>query len=197
MSIKTIGQLIALSTFLFACIKENNSQTRSNIKIDVSNYYGVDGAGWSLWGNLADSQWQSNTFSIEEINLFSSLDKVDLNGTTTPDSVNQYSHDPTFNYGYIPSIYPIPVKKEFSIKPYFNKGFSGQVIFKYVIVDSMFNSLAKGAIRVQAKTYGQYSNSTVKFTPNIPDGLFRFYYTLSSQTDKHFYKSWGNIEKTN
>ena len=142
---------------------------------------------------LADGQWQSKIFTSAEQNLFITLDTANLAGTTTPDSVleiaNQYN-----------CIFPNPFSLSSGTQDYFrfNSGYSGQLIFKYVIVNSSLVAVDKNAIRIQATSYpstpGDPSSSNlINIAPNIPIGEYRLYFTLSSQNSRHFYKSWGNI----
>ncbi|MEO7043669.1 MAG: hypothetical protein ABI091_00075, partial [Ferruginibacter sp.] len=126
------------------------------------------------------------------LNLFTSLDTANLAGTTTPAAVLE-TYSPRRN-----SIIPNPFSTSFQIFFEFNTGFSGQFVFKYVIVDSLMNSLDKRAITMRASVFGPgnvSTSNTISILPNVPAGRFRLYYTLSSQANQHFYKSWGNIQR--
>ena len=151
--------------------------------IDVSKQWSIDGLG-NIISSPGDGQWQPTQFTAQELNLFGSLDTANLSGTTTPGSVVQYPS------GYI-STYPNPFATFPALSLRFNSGYSGQIIFKCVIVDSTMTPQFKLATRLIV------SNSTVNmvFNPTIPVGRFRLFFTLSAQSNPHFYKNWGNIQK--
>jgi hypothetical protein len=175
-----------ISVLIVSCNKDQNS-------IDVSQQWLIDYNGNLVQGpgdGVNDGQWGSKVYTTTEQNLFVGLDTADLTGTTVPDSVLSSS-----------TIVPNPFKTQVFFSFTFTPGFSGRVEFKYVIVDDHMSTLDKGAIRVQATpnmnfpSYPSNSGSII-FTPNVPVGKFRIYYSLSAASAPSFYTSWGNIEKT-
>ena len=177
-------------TISFVSCNKSNDAT-NNASIDVSAQWQIDALGNLILG-LPDGQWQSKTFSTAELNLFTSLDTANLNGTATPTAVlenNNLRHN---------SIYPNPFTSTFYIQFGFTPGYSGQFVFKSVIVDSLMNPVDKKVVRMQATVFGpgNVSNSNaVGFASSLTVGRYRLYYTLSSQANPHFYKSWGNIQR--
>jgi len=176
--------LLATSVFL-SCGKSDDSKNGTHV-IDVSAQWQIDVLG-NLMAGSADGQWKAQAFTNEELGLFANLDTADLAGTESPTAVVE---DP-------PSyIFPNPFNSRFLIQFGFNPGFSGEFVFKSVIVDSLMNPLDKIVVRMQASDFGNVSYShVIAFAPNLPVGRFRIYYTLSSQANKNFYKSWGNIQR--
>ncbi|MEO6833393.1 MAG: hypothetical protein ABI169_14395, partial [Chitinophagaceae bacterium] len=152
--------------------------------IDVSKQWSID-FQHNVISSFGDGQWQNKTFTAQELNLFSSLDTTNLSGTTTPSSVIESS--PGYN-----SCYPNPFTTVYALSLWFADGYSGQIALKFVVVDSTMMPYTNGTARLNVIN----SSINVTFNPTIPVGRFRFYYTLSSQANQHFYKSWGNIQKT-
>jgi hypothetical protein len=180
--------LLAIIVFV-SCGKSNDSKNTS-AAIDVSAQWQIDALGNLILG-LPDGQWQAKTFTNTELSLFASLDTANLSGTTAPTTVLE--NPTTYN-----SIFPNPFNSVFDIHFGFNPGFSGQFVFKSVIVDSLMNPLDKKVVRMQASIFGPGNVSTsniIAIAPNLPIGRFRIYYTLSSQGSQHFYESWGNIQR--
>jgi len=186
MKIKLLKFFIVLSVFATACKKD------SNHSIDVSKQWKVDNLGLLISG-LSDGQWENKTFSAQELNLFKSLDTVDLTGTTMPDSVLE-EKPVSHNYAF-----PNPFKQTTNLSFGFSPRFSGQLVLKYVIVNGDFTVVKKSAIRIQATVCScpSFSSSSgiIDLLTNIPRGQFRLYYTLSSKGNDHFYRTWGNIEE--
>lgn len=152
--------------------------------IDVSKQWILDNIGVVI-SSPFDGQWQTKTFTSQELDLFNSLDTTNLNGTTSPLSVVETS--PGYN-----SIFPNPFMGEHALALRFNTGFSGQIVIKAVVVDSTMTPYSKVSARLNVEN----ASTILAFAPTIPVGRFRLYYTLSSQANPHFYKSWGNIQKT-
>jgi hypothetical protein len=186
MKINLFKLSIILLVLATACKKDSNNS------IDVSKQWKIDNLGVLISG-LGDGQWGNKTFSAQELNLFTSLDTVDLTGTTMPDSV--WEEKPVSNnYAF-----PNPFKQTTNLFFRFSPRFSGQIVLKYVIVNGDFNVVKKSAIRIQATVCScpsfSSSSGVIDLLPNVAIGQFRLYYTLSSQGNNHFYKTWGNIEK--
>ncbi|MEO8853452.1 MAG: hypothetical protein ABI359_06715 [Ginsengibacter sp.] len=186
MKIKLFKLFIIVSFLATACNKSSDNT------IDVSKQWKVDNFG-TLISGLTDGQWENKTFSTQELSLFSSLDTVSLTGTTMPDSVLEekpISH----NYAF-----PNPFNQTTQLFLSFSPRFSGQVVLKYVIVDGDFKIVDKSAIRIQATVCScpsfSSSSGVIDLMPNVPSGRYRLYYTLSSQGNNHFYKTWGNIQE--
>jgi hypothetical protein len=178
---------LATSVLTIACNKKNNNS------VDVSQQWKTDDAG-ALLSGLSDGQWANKNFTAQELSLFNSLDTIDLTGTTTPDSVFE---EKPLSHNYI---FPNPFHLAAKLYLNFPSQFSGQLVVKYVIVNSNFNVVYKAAVRLQATvcpacTNSFSSNGFIDLTPIIPSGQFRIYYTLSSQASPDFYKTWGNIQK--
>ncbi len=57
------------------------------------------------------------------------------------------------------------------------------------------NSTMTSHFKVATRLNVSGSFISIAFNPTIPVGKFRFFYSLSSQSNPHFYKSWGNIQK--
>ena len=178
-----------LAVFIIISCNKNSDTGNTTTPIDVSAQWKFDLLGYPILA-LADGQWQSKTFTSNELNLFNSLDTANLSGTTTPASVVETP-------GSYNSIYPNPFNSVFAMYFRFTTGYSGPFVFKCVIVDSLMNPIVKKVIRLQATVSpvpGNPSSSNFQIMPNIPIGRFRLYYTLNSQANPHFYKSWGNIQ---
>lgn len=189
---KQLFHLFFLSVILISCSK-TESPSEQLTTIDVSKQWLVGSARQLILG-LGDGQWQTKVFTTQEQNLFASLDTANLVGTSKPDSVLESPI--SYNCAY-----PNPFASENRLSFRFTNGFNGQIELKFVIVDSLLRTLDKGAMRVQATSYPQIplnpsSSNELTIKPNIPIGTFRLYYTLSSQLNQHFYKSWGNIQRT-
>ena len=103
--------------------------------IDVSKQWLITIQG-EVISSPGDDQWQSKTFTTQEMNLFSSLDTANLSGTTAPDSVTGTPH------GYN-ATYPNPFMTSYALSLHFSDGYSGQIVFKCVIVDSTMTSQFK------------------------------------------------------
>jgi hypothetical protein len=161
---------------LSSCDKEEKTAG----KIDVSTQWNIDPIGVII--SAPDTgQWNRKIFTDTELSLFTSLDTVNLAGSTTPVMVRD-----TLNYAF-----PNPFSNYHILTFKFNDNFSGEVVIKYVIVDSRLNAVDKKVGRVNSNSgYG-----AVSMAPDLSPGQYRLYYTLSSQANPHFYQSWGNIEK--
>lgn len=180
MTTKLMCYLFFALIIISSCIKKSDTEVAT---IDVSKQWSFDPIG-NVILSLGDGQWQSKTFTTQELNLFSSLDTANLSGTTTPSSVLETP--PGYN-----STYPNPFTTVNALSLRFANGYSGQIVFKCVVVDSTMTSYFKVATRLNVSS----SSINIAFNPTIPVGRFRIYYTLSSQSSPHFYKSWGNIQK--
>ena len=182
--IKIICYIISASAFLSSCAKNTETNISAANTIDVSKQWKIDPNGIVLL-SLGDGQWQTKMYTTQELSLFSNLDTADLNGTTTPTSVLETP--PNFN-----STAPNPFSSVIILPLRFGGAFSGRIVFKCVITDSTMTPYFK------ASSLLNVSNSTtaLALNPPLPIGRFRLYFTLSSVTDPHFYKSWGNIQKT-
>ncbi|MGN6248048.1 MAG: hypothetical protein ACTHNG_06810 [Ginsengibacter sp.] len=186
MKTKLFKLFIIVSVLATACNKDSNNS------IDVSKQWKIDNLGELILG-LNDGQWGNKAFSGQELNLFKSLDTVDLTGTTMPDSV--FEEKPvSHNYAF-----PNPFNQTTNLSFSFSPKFSGQVVLKYVIVNSDFSVVKDSAIRIQSTVCScpSYSSSSgvIDLLPDVTKGQFRLYYTLSSQGHDHFYKTWGTIEE--
>lgn len=173
-----------IALLIFSACNEKDDSAAVVTTIDVSKQWTIDPLGVAI-NSLSDGQWQTKTFTSQELNLFNSLDTANLNGTTIPGSV--VDTPPGYN-----STFPNPFTTFNALGLRFNNGFSGQIVLKAVIVDSTFTSYFK----ISTKLNVQNTSTILQFNPTIPPGRFRFYYTLSSQASPHFFKSWGNIQKT-
>jgi hypothetical protein len=180
-----------ITILLISCGKANNNGQPA--EIDVSAQWQINSVGQLVLG-LNDGQWKNKVFTTEEQNLFASLDTVNLSGTIKPDSV--FETTPLSNNYTFPN--PFTTYNQLQFR--FTNDYSGQLVLKYVIVDSLMNPVNKAAVKFQAAVcLGcplHPSSSLITITPNLPTGRFRLYYSLSSQSNQHFYKSWGNIQKT-
>ena len=189
MKVNQISNFI-LASFLFIFCSKNNDSNNVTTPIDVSAQWKTDALG-DLLSGLSDQQWQAKIFNSAEQNLFNSLDTANLSGTTTPGAVLEIP----YRYN---CIYPTPFNSQFQMTFRFTAGFSGQFVFKCVIVDSLMNPIDKKTAKLQATVYpgpGNSSSTTIAIMPNVPIGRFRLYFTLSSQANAPFYKSWGNIQR--
>ncbi len=126
-------------------------------------------------------QWESKPFSIEEMQLFASLDTTNLSGTIKPTEVTKPR-----------VVYPNPFSNTFSFPFSFNKDFSGNVILRLVIVDQSLKPVLKNAVRLSVDS----GYAAIALRPDLAPGNYRLYYTLSAQSSPHFFKSWGNIQYT-
>jgi len=166
----------------YGCKKSEGSLNPTPVT-DVNQQWLID-----LLGNVISvqgtEQWQRHqNFSPQELSLFKSLDTSNLSGTTTPDSVIQIPGNS--NYAF-----PNPFTNGHLLHFEFTNGYSGDYVLKYVVVDTLLHAIDKKVSRI----YSGANN--IAIIPNIPVGRFRLYYTLSSQVSPHFFKCWGNIQKT-
>jgi len=181
MTAKSICYLIFALLIISSCSKKDDPEAPI---IDVSKQWSIDPLG-NVISSTGDRQWQATTFTEAELNLFSSLDTADLSGTNAPAFVLETP--PTYS-----SIYPNPFITVHSLSLRFDNGYFGRIVFKCVIVDSTMTPHFKLATRL----FIPNASINLSFNPTLPVGRFRFFYTLSSQTKPHFYKNWGNIQKT-
>lgn len=187
-------KLIQLVPAIFICLllnacNKSNSPGNQITQIDVSNQWWFDVSGNMLTGP-GDNQWKATTFTAQELSLFSNLDTANLIGTTTPGSVLLAS-------GSHHALYPNPFSSSQQLPFSFPNGYAGQFVLKLVYVDSLMNPLLKKVVRLRSNAYPPPTTSGVAviIQPIIPVGRLRLYYTLSSASDPHFFKCWGNIQK--
>src|SRR5664279_593207 len=171
--------LFCVGSILLSCSKGGET-------IDVNSQWKVD-VNRGLISGLADGQWQPKVFTAE-ILLFESLDTADLTGTTKPDSV--LTTTSCFN-----CIFPNPFKSGASFSFNFSNGFNGQMVFKYVIVDSHMDFVDKGALRITGTSYPNIplnpsSSNLITLTPALQPGKYRIYFTLSAASNPHFFQCW-------
>jgi len=165
--------------FIVGCNKKNSIKNAATT-IDVSKQWFYDPIGL-LISSPGDDQWQMKTFTTEEMNLFTSLDTASFNGTATPtSSVNNTV------------LYPNPFTTVYAFSIKFSNTYSGPLILKSVIVDSNLVPYFKNATRITFLN----GSSTIQVNPPLSVGKYRLYYTLSSQSNSNFFKSWGNIQRT-
>jgi len=162
---------------LNSCGKDKTSES----VIDVSNQWSSDQAGNLISAN-SDQQWTRKVFTSRELTLFAGLDTANLAGTTTPTIVHGTSNYP----------FPNPFVNYHILGFRFNNDYSGDVVLKYVVVDKRLKIIDRKVARLKASS----GHVNVAIAPNLPEGQYRLYYTLSSQADVHFFKTWGNIQKT-
>lgn len=181
MTTKLIYSLFITAIIFTSCTKKDG-ETKPTI-IDVSSQWTIDASGNAIV-SLNDFQWISKTFNGQEFALFNSLDTANLSGTIAPATVIETPP------GYV-ATYPNPFTANFILTLRFNVGYPGPFVFKAVIADSALTPLFKTAQRLNVFS----QQISIAFNPTLPVGRYRFYYTLSSQGNAHFYKSWGNIQK--
>lgn len=184
---KTSQLSLTILVFLifFSCSKSNDSNQPT--QIDVSQQWKFDALGNTLSGP-GDTQWQSTTFTSQELGLFNSMDTANLTGTTTPSAVLHTQNFPC----------PNPFASSQNLFLTFPSGYTGPFVLKMVYVDSLMNPILKMSSRWSATAYSPPTPSGfgLTITPTIlPTGRFRLYYTLSAASNPHFYKCWGNIQK--
>jgi hypothetical protein len=180
MTAKLMCYLFFALILVNSCAKKSDTAVTT---IDVSKQWRIDPLG-NVISSPGDGQWQTKIFTVQELDLFSSLDTANLSSTTTPGAVLE--NPPGYN-----STYPNPFTTVNALSLRFTNGYSGQIIFKCVVTDSTMTTYFKAATRLIVSS----SSISIAFNPTIPVGRFRFFYTLSSQANPHFYKSWGNIQK--
>lgn len=156
---------------MLSCSKDETTS------IDVSSIVTTDSNGvpQGKIGNT-DNQWKSQTFTANEMALFTDLDTVNLSKTEMPISVEQFP------------AYPNPFSNFATVRATPKAPFSGSVVIKYVIVNSKLQPVAKKSQRAASSFDFIVGN-------DISSGKYRIYFTLSSLGNPHFYKSWGNIQK--
>jgi hypothetical protein len=174
-------KLVALMTlmiavFTTACEKEE----KQNNTIDVSAQWNIDPFGVVISAPGPD-QWNKKILSSSELALFSSMDTTGLFGTSAPTAMRD-----TVNYPF-----PNPFSSTHSLAFKFNNNYSGELILKYVIVDSALNVVEKKVARLTSMS----GSAAVAIAPVVAAGKYRLYYTLSSQAAPNFYQSWGNIKR--
>lgn len=150
----------------------------SKKKIEVSDIYLTDSMGISIGGSRNDNQWKSTTFTDKEIGLFNDLDTVNLVGSVLPTIQ-------TATYGF-----PNPFNHQIGVSATLSQPLNGDVVVKYVVVNSGMTPIKKGAVRTYATSFFGF---TVPAT--FGSGKYRLYYTYSAEGNEHYFKSWGNIQK--
>ncbi|MGC4103967.1 hypothetical protein [Ferruginibacter sp.] len=193
MNPKLTASFLALSVIILLSCNKADTADEQPTKIDVSKQWIVDGTGNVIQGQ-GDGQWQATAFTTQELNLFTSLDTADLSGTLKPDSV----FDAPIRYN---AIIPNSFSTNYQLSFRFTNGFNGTILYKSVIVDSLMRPVEKKTIRLLGVSYPQLPqnpsvSNAVLVNPAIPVGKYRLYFTLSANSSHHFYKSWGNIQKT-
>jgi hypothetical protein len=183
--------VLLVSILLFSACNKEKSGAQS--RIDVSEQWSIDALGNLVFG-YADGQWQSRAFTPTEQDLFASLDTANLSGTTQPAVV----YENTLNYN---SVYPNPFVGTGGHRLifHFSPGYSGQLVLKMVYVDSLLQPLYKTVARFHASPLPlptPAASDVIAIYPTLPIGRFRVYYTLSAQGSPHFYKTWGDVERT-
>lgn len=171
--------LLFILSAVYGCGKEDKSNPIE--AIDVSMQWLIDQSG-NIMIRTNDTQWERKIFSNEELNYFTSLDTLNLTGTSSPDSVK----------GIINYFYPNPFVNTHRIGFLFTNGYSGQFVLKYVIVDSLMNAVEKKSARLQSNP--PFSTTMVAIWPTVPVGRFRLYITLSSAL-QHIFISRGGISR--
>jgi len=161
--------ILAIIILLTQCSKE---------KINVSIIYPTDNLGNLIGSTPNDNQWKNVNFSGSELALFSELDTANLSGTQLPTISNS-------SYGY-----PNPFASYISVHTSLTQPLNGEIVVKYVVVDNKMKSVEKGSTRI-------YITSSINFmvSSNFSSGKYRLYFTYSAEGHKHFFKSWGNIQK--
>jgi len=185
---KLFSLAIVTSVIISSCSKTTsvNSTTSINSQkaINVSCQQYIDALGNPLEqvGNCL-SPSDSAGFTQQELNLFNSLDTADLSGTTVPAA----------SYSF--AIYPNPILSDLNIQYHFNNSFSGQIVAKYVITDSLLNPVYKTIAYLNFTS--PYSSLVISLQTSIPAGKYRLFQTLSAQSYNNFSRSWINITKSN
>jgi hypothetical protein len=151
----------------------------SKSETNFSNIYMTDSAGQLINGTTDDGQWKSKEFSSSEMNLFAELDTADLSGTTMASISQSYF------------AYPNPFKYQIAVGCSLAQPLNGQVVIKYVIANAGMKAVQKGVIKADVV-------STINFliAANFNSGNYRLYYTFSAEGHEHFFKTWGNIQKS-
>ena len=167
--------ILFFCTILWGCEKTTNQSS-----LDFSQQWQTDYSGNLINGvsNQADSQWQNRSLLPREVALFKSLDTTDLTGTTVPDSINSAI------------FFPNPLSTQAQLYFSFNTSYSGQIKFKYVVVDNNMNPLQKGTSLLSR------NQAFFHLEAIFPIGYYRIYFALCSQSNENFYTSWGNIQRT-
>ena len=189
---KQLISFVFISIAFVSCNKNTDTPGQPTA-IDVSKQWTVNANKQLIFG-LGDGQWQAKSFSSQELSLFASLDTANLSGTSKPDSV--FEVPISFN-----CTYPNPFIAFTKLVFKFSNAFNGEMVLKTVIADSLMNPIDKKAIRIQAISAPQIpfnpsASNEISIIPSAATGRFRLYYTLSSSANPHFYKSWGNIQRT-
>jgi hypothetical protein len=155
-----------------------SSCSKNNRLSDFSNIYTTDGTGNIHSGDFSDNQWQNKAFTESEMALFNDLDTANIAGTSMPSlTMVRYA-------------IPNPFVDYFGVPLSLNADFAGDIVVKYVIVNRAMKAVQKGVQRLHAT-----SNAYFHITPAFASGKYRLYFTISAESQEHFYKSWGNIER--
>lgn len=185
--------LFTMIVLLISCKKDDAETKIDHPFVPMPTPINIDNQ-WLIYKNgqaqasLPDSQWQNRYLNAVEMNLFNLVDTADLSGTASAKVV------PNAIY----PLYPNPYTTDGQIQFFFQNQFAGQIILKYVVVDNMTLPLTQGVIRLQAKSFSNGTSSThYALLPNVPNGRYRLYYSLSANGDEHFFRSWGNIQRGN
>lgn len=162
--------ILALLISLSRCSKDND---------DLSGIYVTDAVGNPIGTIPNDNQWKNTSFLSSELALFNELDTANLSGTQLPVISNS-------SYGY-----PNPFVNTISVTTSLAQPLNGYVVIKYVIVDNKMNAVQKGGGRVYATSFINLLIGTT-----FGSGKYRLYFTYSADGHEHFFKAWGNIQKS-
>lgn len=159
-------------TVLLIAVAMTVSCTRNTSGIDISGYTATDALGNPM-GSTDASDWTVNeSWSNDEENVFSGIPTGDLTGTNAG-TVSMYP------------AYPNPCQNMYSITVTATTSCN----MRFVLVNENLTILQSGTYEVDpgTSTYSIYIDS------NIPDGLYRMYYSFEAQSMPMFHKGHGDV----
>lgn len=177
MTAKLSFLVILLGIILFACKKSSLSNT-----IDVSGIYKYDINGVPFTFSPPYPQWTYIPLSSKELALFQSLDTISLPNTVIPSIYLSDSIKTMSTIFYPNPIHYIGVLNLAGYTPWVHSNsIQGQLTFKYVLVDSLMETIKKGEASIVL-------NGTSSLNLASPAGSYRLYYTLSAMGHENFYQ---------
>jgi len=170
--------LLILIVSGFGFVGCNRSDTSEIIVLDLTQQWNVDVNGNIIskpTGSL-DSQWQNRSLSQRETALFQGLDTASLTGMQQLNTSSSI-------------IFPNPSSTISHLGFVFDSSNKNPTLLKYVIVDQNYIINKTGTATVS------YNQPAANVSSSLPAGLYRVYFTLSSQAAPNYFTSWGDIER--
>lgn len=164
--------------FLFVISFFSNSCSKKNDKKQFTYVYHTDATGTELNDFPTDGQWKPQHFTKKELEWFNGLDTVSIYGTLATGSITHARP------------YPNPFTNVIRIANYFDNPAIGEVVIKYVVVNSNKKIVQKGALRMDV-----FGITTFAINTSFEPGVYQLYYIIGFDKNEHFFQTSGLMEK--